>query len=99
VVRFTYLDDDYCEGWVEGYSIFLLDSRNRGQSFVWWLVSLLWYITDYTDLIFDRRPYGSILWMSPKILFLVLRWPIAIGVDIVYLLGVTALVVIVAGWP
>jgi hypothetical protein len=56
VVRFTSLYDDYCEGWVEGYSIFLLDSRNMGQSFVWWLVSLLWYITDYTDLIFDRRP-------------------------------------------
>jgi hypothetical protein len=32
------------EGYLESCSIFLLDSRNMGQSFMWWLVSLLWYI-------------------------------------------------------
>jgi hypothetical protein len=31
-----------CEGWLDSWSIFLLDSRNMGQSFVRWLVLLPW---------------------------------------------------------
>jgi hypothetical protein len=33
-----------CEGCLESCSIFILDLRNMGQSFVRWLVSLPWYI-------------------------------------------------------
>jgi hypothetical protein len=49
MVWFTSLDDDCCGGWLASCSIFLLDSRNVGQSFVRWLVSLPWYI-QYEDL-------------------------------------------------
>jgi hypothetical protein len=31
-----------CEGWLDSWSIFLLDSRKMGQSFVRWLISLSW---------------------------------------------------------
>jgi hypothetical protein len=40
MVWLTSLDDDCCEGCLESCSIFHLDSRNMGQSFVRWLVSL-----------------------------------------------------------
>jgi hypothetical protein len=40
MVWLTSLDNDCCEGCLESYSIFLLDSSNMGQSFMRWLVSL-----------------------------------------------------------
>jgi hypothetical protein len=43
-------------------------------------------------------PLTSFLWEWPKILFLVVQRPTAIGIDVVYLLGVTTLVVVLAGW-
>jgi hypothetical protein len=42
MVWLTSLDDDCCGGCLDSYFIFLLDSRNMGQSFVQWLVSLSW---------------------------------------------------------
>jgi hypothetical protein len=42
MVWLTSLDDDCYGGCLESFFIFLLDSRNMGQSFVRWLVSLLW---------------------------------------------------------
>jgi hypothetical protein len=44
MVWLTSLDADCCRGYLESCSIFLLDSRNMGHSFMWWLVSLPWYI-------------------------------------------------------
>jgi hypothetical protein len=41
MVWLTSLDDDCCEGYLKSCSIFLLDSRNMGQYFVRWLISLL----------------------------------------------------------
>jgi hypothetical protein len=38
MVWFTSLDEDYGDGWLRSSFIFLFDSRNVGQSFVWWLV-------------------------------------------------------------
>jgi hypothetical protein len=42
MVWLTSLDVDCCEGCWVSWSIFLLDSRNMGQSFVRWLVPLPW---------------------------------------------------------
>jgi hypothetical protein len=44
MVWLTYLDVDCCEGFLESRSIFLVDSRNMGQSLMRWLVSLPWYM-------------------------------------------------------
>jgi hypothetical protein len=41
-VWLTSLGAIFYEGWQDSWSIFLLDSRNMGQSFVRWLVSLSW---------------------------------------------------------
>jgi hypothetical protein len=46
MVWFTFLNEDCGEGWLwlPSYSVFLLDSKNIGKSFVWWFISLLWYM-------------------------------------------------------
>jgi hypothetical protein len=45
-----------CEGWLDSWSIFLLDSRNMGKFFVRWLVSLPWNM-QYEDLnVYGPRP-------------------------------------------
>jgi hypothetical protein len=55
-VWFTSLDDDCCGGWLESCSIFLLDLRNMEQSFVWWLVSLPWYMLYGGLNVYGPRP-------------------------------------------
>jgi hypothetical protein len=44
MVWLTSLGVDCSRGCLESCFIFLLDSRNMGQSFVQWLVSLPWYM-------------------------------------------------------
>jgi hypothetical protein len=45
-----------CEGWLDSWLIFLLDSRNMGKFFVRWLVSLPWNM-QYEDLnVYGPRP-------------------------------------------
>jgi hypothetical protein len=41
----------------------------------------------------------SFLWRWAKKILLDFWWPAAIGIDIVHWFGITALVVIVVGWP
>jgi hypothetical protein len=56
MIWLTSLDNDCCEGYLESCSIFHLYSRNMGQSFVQWLVSLLWYM-QYGGLnVYGPRP-------------------------------------------
>jgi hypothetical protein len=42
IVWLTSLGAICCNGWLDSWSIFLLDSRNMGQYFEQWLVSLPW---------------------------------------------------------
>jgi hypothetical protein len=44
MVWLTTLGVDCCGGCLGSCSIFLLDSRNMGQSLVRWLVTLSWYM-------------------------------------------------------
>jgi hypothetical protein len=56
MVWLTSLDDDCCGDCLESCSIFLFDSRNMGQSFVRWLVSLPWNM-QYAGLnVYGPRP-------------------------------------------
>jgi hypothetical protein len=52
-----------------------------------------------TDLVCCQSSSGFFLWGWSKILFPILRGPTAVGVNVVYLLGVGALIIIVARWP
>jgi hypothetical protein len=52
MVWLTSLDDDCCEGCLNSCSIFLLDSRNMGQSFVWFfcftaVIHVVWSLNVY----------------------------------------------------
>jgi hypothetical protein len=77
---------------------------------VWWLecvwastvtAALLWHAPSMMILVWPmvEDSLASFLWRWSKILFLVFRRPTAIRVDVVYFLGVTTLIVIVASWP
>jgi hypothetical protein len=57
MVWFTSLSGGWCEGWVGSCSIFRLVSRKMGQSLVWWLVLLSWYMRYRGFAVYGPRPW------------------------------------------